>query len=66
MITLTPTTMPRPMEWSVRMVGYAQMEGDSRDPGGESAGLHPGQEILSCVGVERRRLLFFRQAAARQ
>ena len=27
---LAPTTMPRPMEWSVRMVGYAQMDGDSR------------------------------------
>src|SRR4051794_18167371 len=62
MITLAPTTMPRPMEWSVRMAGYAQMEGDSRT--------HVPSPLAS-IRARRSdtpgllwRLLFFHHAAA--
>ena len=62
MTALAPTTMPRPTVCSVRMVGYAQSEGDSR------------VQVASAVPRARRadrprdrlprRLLLFRHAAA--
>src|SRR6187431_1726847 len=63
MTTLAPTTMPRPMEWRVRMVGYAQMEGDSR-----TQVPSPLASIQVRSSDTRRmlagRLLFFHHAAA--